>query len=457
MDESRFDRLARLYGVATTRRAGLGALLAAAALGAGAVAKDDSGRRRRAGAQGPCGNGSRKDNLCARDGDCCTGICRTGLKNRDGKGRCRCVRKGKACTEDRNCCGGRTCTGKICVDGGNGPTPTPVPRDCIVCASGCPYTSVAAAIAGEPADATITIDDGTYDEDLLISANVTLANCEGSAPVLRNATAGRRTILFDSSALPYPRLTIDSVTITSSSGVGNDGGGIAGPFILELVGTALVTGCQAADGGGIQVGDCSLGGCDFTRFGTLTMSDSASVSGNVATDEGGGVYLDSYGTIVIGGSAAVSDNEASLGGGVHMKGLNSLTMNDTSVIEGNSATLRGGGVNGVGPSTLTGASSIRNNTCGVAGGGSGGGIAGGHPVTLSDTASITGNSVSGNGGGIFNEGNLITVAAGTSISNNSATGTGGGIQGDSGTTYSGPTGIVINNTPDNCAGGTFSC
>ncbi|MFM9108670.1 MAG: hypothetical protein ACKOWF_18440, partial [Chloroflexota bacterium] len=81
MDSRTFDRLSRLFGAAATRRGALAALFGAAASTAasGALAS----RKRRsdrpgdsgADAAGPCGDGSRKDNRCTNDKQCCTGIC----------------------------------------------------------------------------------------------------------------------------------------------------------------------------------------------------------------------------------------------------------------------------------------------------------------------------------------------------------------------------------------------
>ncbi|MGI9252801.1 MAG: hypothetical protein ACR2J8_03575, partial [Thermomicrobiales bacterium] len=131
MDQSSFDRIARLLGGATTRRSGLQAALGAAfGLGvAGADAKSGGksrdkhrGGNRRPAVEGPCGNGSRKDNICTRDKDCCTDICnvKAGKKNIDGKGRCRCHRRGKACKADKNCCNTLTCVNGVCGGGGGG-------------------------------------------------------------------------------------------------------------------------------------------------------------------------------------------------------------------------------------------------------------------------------------------------------------------------------------------------
>lgn len=137
MDDSRFDALSRAFGGAVSRRSGLvalGALLGGVAIGEGTAA---SGRKRPK-PEGPCGDGSRKDNICTKGDDCCTGSCdlSKGKTNKDGLGRCRCVRKGGSCTEDRNCCGGRICGGgSVC----GGPV-VPVGSSCVVgvdlCADG---------------------------------------------------------------------------------------------------------------------------------------------------------------------------------------------------------------------------------------------------------------------------------------------------------------------------------
>jgi hypothetical protein len=111
MDQVSFDRLATVLGTAASRRSGVIAAMGAA-LG---LARAADARPHR---QGPCGDGSRNENRCTKNGECCTGICDTskGKTNKDGEGRCRCRRRGKACTEDRNCCA-RQGQAMICIGG----------------------------------------------------------------------------------------------------------------------------------------------------------------------------------------------------------------------------------------------------------------------------------------------------------------------------------------------------
>ncbi len=109
MDQRRFDRLAALFGAATSRRAGL-----AAALGVllGGAAAADAARRGHAGADArgkrpesewSCGN-----TRCTQNTDCCTRLC--DAQNR----RCKCLKRGVACSSTRNCCNGLKCRDGVC-------------------------------------------------------------------------------------------------------------------------------------------------------------------------------------------------------------------------------------------------------------------------------------------------------------------------------------------------------
>jgi hypothetical protein len=123
MDQSRFDELVRRMQEARSRREAIrNAAGAALGLGAlGSLAAEASGKKGKGGqygtgkpgAEGPCGSGKRKDNICTKNGDCCTGVCEKSVakKNKDKKGRCRCIRTGFACKQDKNCCN------SLCVDG----------------------------------------------------------------------------------------------------------------------------------------------------------------------------------------------------------------------------------------------------------------------------------------------------------------------------------------------------
>jgi YVTN family beta-propeller protein len=128
MDYRRFDAALRALDAAVSRRRGLaGALsLAIAAAVAAPPARDaavDAASRsrkepagRRPDLEGPCGDGSVKANACRRNDECCTGRCdrRAARLDPEGRGRCRCVRRGRACADDGHCCGSTRCINGAC-------------------------------------------------------------------------------------------------------------------------------------------------------------------------------------------------------------------------------------------------------------------------------------------------------------------------------------------------------
>ena len=105
MSNEQFDALLGALARARTRRE----MLAAIGVGtAGAAAMEAPG-----GAQG---NGCRGvASRCKRDGQCCSGSCRTRRGRKQG--RCRCSTQGKRCVVARDCCDGGEelfCLGGFC-------------------------------------------------------------------------------------------------------------------------------------------------------------------------------------------------------------------------------------------------------------------------------------------------------------------------------------------------------
>ncbi|MGI9254280.1 MAG: hypothetical protein ACR2J8_11070, partial [Thermomicrobiales bacterium] len=100
-----------------SRRAAVSAMLAG--LVAGPVAAKSGAGRTRPEPEGPCGDGSGKDNRCGSDADCCTDWC--------VKGRCRYKTEGLSCRKQSDCYAGLICRDDVCIrsrpDGGStGPT-----------------------------------------------------------------------------------------------------------------------------------------------------------------------------------------------------------------------------------------------------------------------------------------------------------------------------------------------
>jgi len=177
----------------------------------------------------------------------------------------------------------------------------------------------------------------------------------------------------------------------------SEGGGIDNWDTLTLNGSATVSGNTSGGcGGGIDAAD-----------GTTTLNGTASVSGNTA-DFGGGGICGSFATIVLNDSATVDHNSATFGGGIYSFTSNGggVLLHDASSVTDNTAR-RGGGIdNRDGPLILNGTSTIRDNLATRAGGG----IAN-EPnglVTLAGSATVTQNRADvdddghGSGGGILN-------------------------------------------------------
>ncbi len=456
MDQHAFDQMARLLGGGTTRRAGVTSALAAA-IGFAVVRDGDAvagrpgaghGAGRRPGSEGPCGSGSRKDNSCTKDSQCCTGYCQLNLKNKDRKGRCRCIRKGRSCTAKQTCCGALTCTNGVC--GGS------APEVCDVCLAGCAYSAIQPAVAAAAAGATIRIGGGTYRETVTVDRSLTLKACNGETVTWHNGTDGQRALVVPR-ADPGHEVVIDGITFTSDT---TSGGGIwQWNGSLTLSGTTTVTGCTAVKGGGVQFGDGNKGGA-------LVLEDTALVTANTSDSYGGGIFLDSYATLEMRGNAAVTNNTAGNdGGGVMVYYGSSMTMRDDATVSGNTASgsSNGGGIyiygGGVAAflemhdrSRVTGNASEGSNQTFDGGGGI---YVSSGSMTMDGDTVISGNTAAAPGGGVFTEA-PVTMSGNASITQNTAT-SGGGMSGkNSGALTKTPPASITGNTPDQC-GGTISC
>lgn len=192
-----------------------------------------------------------------------------------------------------------------------------------VCASGCPFSSVQAAINAAPAGATIRICAGTYTERLTVDKNLTLLGVGSGAggTILNGGGLGTTLTLFPST------VTVQAMTITGGQvGAGSLGGGIAifGAH-LTLGPGSRVTGNSAGFGGaGVWIAS-----------GTLTMQAGSSVAVNHSANVGGGMYISSGGTASLETGSSVTGNIAdNLGGGV-WNALGTLNVADTTIVTGN--------------------------------------------------------------------------------------------------------------------------
>lgn len=116
MDNERFDRLARLICSGSRRQVMSAGLVGAATLVGLAPAPGARAKRKAVQAEGPCGDGSARQNRCKRHNQCCTGFCRRRKHRR--RGRCRCRKLNQPCRDNQSCCtrNGRpmSCVGGTC-------------------------------------------------------------------------------------------------------------------------------------------------------------------------------------------------------------------------------------------------------------------------------------------------------------------------------------------------------
>jgi CSLREA domain-containing protein len=191
---------------------------------------------------------------------------------------------------------------------------------------------------------------------------------------------------------------------------------------LELVDLTATDG-TAGSGGGIQV-DGFPSSLALTR---------ATVSNNLATSSGGGIYLTSGSALttldaLTATDSTIADNDAASGAGIYNTSSDGIALTDTAVT-GNDATGSGGGLNLTGSEGLT---LMRTTVSGNTAGNNGAGMnnsSDSDPETLTNST-IADNTAANNGGGIYHTASggpaSGLVLNGTTVSGNTATAQNGG-------------------------------
>ena len=220
----------------------------------------------------------------------------------------------------------------------------------------------------DPAAATFSMYGGT------ISGNHTDANCwgpDGAGVEIQNGT-----------------FTMYGGTISDNhaeyAGSNYGGGGVcaqtSGTF--TMYGGTINNNHSATDAGGVMV----WGG------GAMNI-DGGTIRDNTADEAGGGIRTNSY-KFIISGNSVIENNTAVKGGGVYYgSSSNTMTISESARISGNTATRYGGGIyfDKEGSLTMNGGS-ITGNT---ATGDGGGGYFGGDTFRISGNLDISGNKKSG--------------------------------------------------------------
>lgn len=339
MDADRLDRLARALSQTEPRRRVLG-LLAALPLAAGladeavpaepdaAAAPRGQRARRQDGAASGATAPSGRAGCQAKAAQVCAGRC--------GSLRYRC--NGRRKTAACGSCGG----GQVCERAGG------TCEACDVCASGCAFASVQAAITAAASGETIFVCPGTYGR-ITIGKNVTLIGAGDGTD------AGTNTILDGGDSGTVVSVgngaTVRLEALRLTNGLGGSGGGVRNEGTSLAIARCTLAGNEASsDGGGIA------------NYGGLTVTDST-ITDNTAGVGGGGI-LNNGGTATL-TRCGLSLNRAQAGGGIFNWQNGSVSVDDTDVTQNTSTSPAnyGGGIhNESGTATLLNGSTVTGNS-----------------------------------------------------------------------------------------------
>ena len=292
--------------------------------------------------------------------------------------------------------------------------------------------------------------NGAFDADDAPTLSLTNTTINGGLPTTtppntpaftKNATFGGAVASLENltgvasaadAVLTTDGLVVDGTTVTSSGGAIRNGGP------LTMTGGELKN-STAFQGAGLYHGR-------FAGAGPTASLTGVAITGNTASNVGGGLLVNVAGANLSGGSA--SSNTSVSGGGAYVTAGSTLTTNGTNlqnnIVNPVAATnfANGGAIHNLGTTTVTGGQLSGNTVTGhatTAGTGLGGAIYSGAGSTLTvsastlsaNTANASASQSTGFGGGIYSVGTALTVNQSTTISGNKAVGsttksTGGG-------------------------------
>jgi CSLREA domain-containing protein len=277
-------------------------------------------------------------------------------------------------------------------------------------------------------DGIATVDIGAYEVQTIL---VTNTNDDGPGSLRQaildaNASAGTEAINFQTGLTGTIDLETALSDLSTSMSINGPGPGLltvrrstAGGtpnfriFTINSGNTVSILGLTISNG-------ISDRGAGISSYGNLIVSNST-ISGNTASDWGGGIYNDTVGTLSVTQSSISGNVTPNAGGGIANFGA--LTVVE-SMIAGNTATGTGlgGGIWSYSDSTLT----VTNSTISGNTAANGGGIYSHAAVILANTT-ISGNTATSSGGGFLTSGVPPTATlTNVTITDNHAGSNGGG-------------------------------
>ena len=267
----------------------------------------------------------------------------------------------------------------------------------------------------------ITAADG-MDAIYMTGGSFTLTDCKGVGTITHASSKTGRGVYVSSGTF---NMYGGSITGNKAQDAQGRGGGVyvySGSGTFNMYGGSITGNRATGDGGGVYK---SGSNSSFNMYG-------GSITGNTANSYGGGVYVDGGGFTMSGGTKTGETNTATYGGGGVCVDCGKFTMSASAdgqnipSITGNNATENGGGVYVVGSSStfeMTGGSITGNNAA------YGGGVcvSKNGSFEMSGSSCITNNKADSYGGGVnINYASATFTMKGGSITGNNAA-YGGGV------------------------------